>query len=208
MLSIFFADAAENLEAAELDDSRGAPPRSQALRPPVGSLNSLAVNKRAVIEKILACLVAELEMYAQSARSAHADATHDQSKAENKYDTRGLEASYLAQGQSRQAAETETARQLFESFQLRDFGPETPIDIGAVIELELRTCVVGADGERSFYFIGFRAGGTEIIHEDTTILVITPEAPLGRGVMGKRLGDSVQISISGSKRDYRIVSVW
>jgi len=166
------------------------------------------VNKRAVVKKIVACLAAELEMYAQSARSAHADATHEQSKAENKYDTRGLEASYLARGQSRQAAETETARQLFESIRLRDFGPETPIDIGAVIELEARTGAVGVDTERSFYFIGAKAGGTEIVHDDTTILVITPESPLGRNVVGKRLGDSVQIAISRSKRDFRIVSVW
>lgn len=166
------------------------------------------MNKRAVIEKILACLAAELEMYAESARSAHADATHEQSKAENKYDTRGLEASYLARGQSRQAAETETARQLFESMQLRDFGPEAPVDIGAVIELEAGASAVAGGGERSFYFIGARAGGTEIVHGDTTILVITPESPLGRAVAGKRQGDSVQIAISGSKRDYRIVSVW
>jgi len=64
-----------------------------------------ALNKRAIVQKIIALLVAELEGYNRSARAAHAEATDEQCKAENKYDTPGLEASYLARGQSRQAAE-------------------------------------------------------------------------------------------------------
>ena len=163
---------------------------------------SLPVNKRAIVQKIVARLDAELETYAQSARAAHADATHEQSKAENKYDTRGLEASYLARGQSRQAAETETAKQLFLSLELRAFGPETPINLGALMELEVET-----GGERSFYFIGPKAGGTEISHAQKSILVITPESPLGREVMGKRQGAVLRISIGGISRDYRVVSV-
>jgi hypothetical protein len=63
------------------------------------------VNKQFLIQKVLAALAAELSGYERSARAAHAEATDEQSKAENKYDTRGLEASYLARGQSRQAAE-------------------------------------------------------------------------------------------------------
>ena len=119
-----------------------------------------------------------------------------------------MEASYLAQGQSRQAAETELAKQLFESIQLRDFGPETPIDVGAVIELESRTGALGGDGERSFYFIGKKAGGTEVVHGNKTIIVITPESPLGREVMGKRQGDLATMSVSSPKRSYQIATVW
>lgn len=164
------------------------------------------MNKRAIVQKIVDSLVAELELYAQSARAAHADATHEQSKAENKYDTRGLEASYLAHGQSRQAAETETARALFESLKLRDFGPQTPVDVGAVVELEARHDTEPV--ERSFYFIGPKAGGTEIIHAKKSILVITPESPLGREVMGKQQGDLFRFTLAGLSRNYRVVSVW
>ena len=65
------------------------------------------VNKQSLVKKIIARLTGELELYAKAAHAAHAEATHEQSKAENKYDTRGLEASYLARGQSKQAAELE-----------------------------------------------------------------------------------------------------
>ena len=162
------------------------------------------MNKRAIVAKIIASLVAELESYAQSARAAHADATDEQSKAENKYDTRGLESSYLAQGQSRQAAETEVARQLFDSLELRDFGPASPVDVGALVELEADA----GDGERSFYFIGPKAGGTKVEHARKSILVITKESPLGREIVGKLRGDSLRVSIGGRSRDYRVVAVW
>ena len=58
------------------------------------------MNKRAIIKKIVAKLTSELEVYFRAAQFARAEATHEQNKAENKYDTRGLEASYLARGQS------------------------------------------------------------------------------------------------------------
>ena len=62
------------------------------------------MNKRAIIKKIIAKLTGELEVYFRAAQYARDEATHEQNKAENKYDTRGLEASYLARGQSKQAA--------------------------------------------------------------------------------------------------------
>ena len=75
--------------------------------------------------------------YGQSARSAHAEATHEQSKAENKYDTRALEASYLAGGQSLQAAEIEQSIRQFESLEVREFEEAgTRLDVGALVRLE------------------------------------------------------------------------
>ena len=52
------------------------------------------LNKRAIIKKITAKLVGELEIYFRAAQFSRAEATHESNKAENKYDTRGLEASY------------------------------------------------------------------------------------------------------------------
>ena len=72
------------------------------------------VNERTLIRKITAKLADELEVYFRAAQFARAEATHEQNKAEHKYDTRGLEASYLARGQSRQAAEIEAAIAEFE----------------------------------------------------------------------------------------------
>ena len=111
------------------------------------------MNKQSLVKKIIEELTGELALYHKAARAAHAEATHEQSKAENKYDTRGLEASYLARGQSKQAAEIVQAIEQFEKLPLRNFGKGDAIDLGALVELKGKS-------ERSVYFIGPRAGGT------------------------------------------------
>jgi len=158
------------------------------------------MNKRTLIKKIIAHLTGELESYTKAARAAHAEATHEQSKAENKYDTRGLEASYLARGQSRQVAETAKALEDFQKLEVREFQPGEPIDVGALVELE-------AHGERSFYFIGPRAGGTEIRHEKQEVLVITLQSPLGEKLAGRKQGDRWQMEIGGTRSNYQVLSV-
>ncbi len=153
------------------------------------------MDKRSLIDQLLTHLDAELDRYTQAARAAQAGATDDQSRAENKYDTRGLEASYLAHGQSRQALETLQARKLIAALDRRAFGPGEPVNIGALVEL------AGSDGERAFYFVGPSAGGTEVIHDGQEVLVITGQSPLGRQLIGKRAGE--RLTAGG----YRVVAV-
>jgi transcription elongation GreA/GreB family factor len=158
------------------------------------------LNKRAIIRKIIAKLVGELEIYFRAAQFSRAEATHESSKAESKYDTRGLEASYLARGQSKQAAELEAAIAEFEKLPLKKFGADDPIDLGALVELE-------HGGEKTFYFIGPRAGGTEVLHDKKEILVITPQSPLGDRLMGKKPGELPQLNLGGSSQTAKILSV-
>ena len=158
------------------------------------------MNKRALIKKITAKLAGELEVYFRAALASRTEATHESSKAESKYDTRGLEASYLARGQSRQAAELEAAITEFEKLAVRQFEPGEGISLGALVELE-------QGGERSFYFLGPRAGGTEVVQDKKEILVITPQSPLGEQLVGKKSGDRPQLNFGGAKQPARIVAV-
>ncbi|HEV7868150.1 MAG TPA: hypothetical protein VGO90_10740 [Chthoniobacteraceae bacterium] len=158
------------------------------------------MNKQLLVEKIIASLAAGLQGYARSAQAAHAEATDEQSKAENKYDTRGLEASYLAHGQSRQAAEVMQAIAQYESLVLRAFGPKEPIDIGAIVEVERA-------GERAVYFIGPSAGGVEIECDGEPVLVITPQSPLSRQLIGHRQGKRLEVTIGHSRDRCHIVAV-
>jgi len=61
--------------------------------------------------------------------------------------------------------------------------------------------------ERSLYFIGPRAGGTEITHDEREVLVITPQSPLGQQLVGRKQGDKVKLEIAGARNDLRISSV-
>lgn len=86
---------------------------------------------------------------------SHAEATHESSKAESKYDTRGLEAAYLAGGQARQAMEILDSIKLYETLTTKNFAADEPIDLTALVELDV-------GGARSRYFIGPKNGGLEI----------------------------------------------
>ena len=156
--------------------------------------------KPLLIKKIIAELAAELEACDRSARAAHAEATDEQSKAENKYDTRGLEASYLARGQSRQAAEIVEAIQEMDRLPVRNFDAGEPIELGAVVEL-------AGQRERTLFFIGPRGGGKEIALEGQIILVITPQSPLGQQLAGKRQGEQLVMTIGGTRERYRVAAV-
>ncbi len=158
------------------------------------------MNKRAVLQKIIGKLTEELGVYFRAAQNSRAEATHEQNKAESKYDTRGLEASYLARGQSRQAAELEAAIAEFEKLEVRKFAASEPIDLGALVEVEV-------DGEKSLYFLGPRAGGTEIVQDRREILVITPPSPLGAQLLARKQGDRLQLELAGRRQPARILSV-
>lgn len=163
-------------------------------------LAKLDLNKHTIIQKIIAALSLELESYTSSAKTAFAAATDEQSKAENKYDTRALEASYLARGQSIQALEIMRAIQNYETMPVREFIAKAPIDVGALVEL------AGKDG-RTFYFVGPSGGGTELEIEGHCVLVITPGSPMAQQLMGKRRGESLQIKVGRTTDRYEIAAV-
>jgi len=158
------------------------------------------MNKRAILQKITDKLVSELEIYFRAAQFSRAEATHESNKAENKYDTRGLEASYLARGQSKQAAELEAAIAEYQKLGVKKFAAGEAIAVGALVAL-------AHGGETSYYFLGPRAGGTEILHDKKEILVITPQSPLGEQLLGKKVGDRPQLRLGGTAQTATILQV-
>src|SRR5665213_2826086 len=139
------------------------------------------MEKSRLIKQIIASLSESLVVLEKAARASHAEATHESSKAESKYDTRGLEAAYLAGGQARQAMEILDSIKLYETLTTKNFAADEPIDLTALVELHV-------GGARSRYFIGPKNGGLEIEHQQKEITVITPQSPLGQTLVGKQAG--------------------
>ena len=158
------------------------------------------ISKSLIVRRVIALLTAQLENLAGASRTMHADASDEQNKPEDKYDTRALETSYLASAQARQATETEQALAAYQTLILRKFDPKTPIDLTALVELE-------TDGERMFYFVGPKGGGLEITHKGEEIFVITPESPLGKELVGKKVGERIKLALRGPGMEMRVVGV-
>lgn len=142
-----------------------------------------------------------LQMLTHSALEAHAAATHSESKAEDQYDTRGLEASYLAGAQSRRVLELEQILNTYRFVDLKNFGPDTPISATALVELR------SEEGAESLYLLMPNGGGMSVEWEGRKVQAITPQSPLGNVLLKKRVGDEISISVEGSIKDFEIISV-
>jgi len=156
------------------------------------------MDKAPVLEKIINSLQHELETYIRAAKFSHAEATAEENRAENKYDTRGLEASYLAAGQANKVVELEGAITSFE--ELKNMPAIDSVGIGALLKLD-------QGGTTEFYFIGPTAGGTEVEMDGTEILIITPESPLGSQLMGLEAGQKSTLNLAGRKQEVQVISV-
>jgi transcription elongation GreA/GreB family factor len=156
------------------------------------------VNKTGLRDAILRQLRTDLALQANAAALARDEATNEESRARSKYDTHSQEAAYLAEGQARIALDIEASLAAYAALPLPSFGVGDVIALGALVELETA-------GRRSWYFLGPRAGGLELQADGHTILVLTAQSPLGRELIGKRVGDEVKAPGRGAV--VRIVGV-
>lgn len=164
-------------------------------------LVSSCMDKRELLKKFGEVIAQDLAVFTQAAIAAHEAATHAESKPEDQYDTRSVEASYLAGAQSKRAMELEEMHALYQHVDLKTFGPESPIASTALVQLE-------SDGKPSLYLLMPKGGGLSVSFEGKTVHVVTPLSPLGQAVMGRKVGDSVDVAVQRSIKEYEIVQVW
>ncbi|MBT8767555.1 GreA/GreB family elongation factor [Pseudomonas boanensis] len=152
---------------------------------------------RLIVDK----LGADLLLLQRAAQTAYEAATHEENVAENKYDTLGLEASYLATGQARRAAEIKQALGLFEHLNLRAYDASRGIQLSALVVL------AAEDGSEQTLFLGPEAAGLKVVEQGREITVISPRSPLGQGLLGKAEGAEVVIAIGNSRQVFEVVEV-
>lgn len=146
------------------------------------------MEKMALLSQLRAVLEAELEVLVRSATAAKDAATHAENKPENKYDTRGLEASYLAGAQEGRAAELRRDIALLDKIPLRTFGPGDKIAATALVTVE-------KDGAETTYFVMPVGGGSRLNGKDGPVIVVTPQAPLVRAMQeGRETVEVVAVS--------------
>lgn len=140
--------------------------------------------KAALLDLIRSELRQRLDRLTKAAQAAHAAATDQDSKAESKYDTRNLEAGYLASGQAQKVRELAGELVVFEALRLPDFAEDEAIDAGALVELEM-------SGESMRFLLVPAAGGMEVEWEESEITLLSPASPLYRKLVGLRAGEAL-----------------
>jgi transcription elongation GreA/GreB family factor len=138
---------------------------------------------------------------ATSVQAAHEAATHEENVAENKYDTLGLEAAYLATGQARRAEAIRQVMANWRQFRPRPYDPSKGIQLGALV------CLVDSDDRQQQFFLGPDGGSMKLVSGAQFVQVISAEAPLGRAMLGKCEGDEVSIQIAPTRQQFEVLRV-
>lgn len=160
----------------------------------------MVVDKRALIDALIEQLESELISMKEAAQATYDAATNEESKPENEYDTRGLEASYLAGAQAKRAGEIDEVLSIFRRVEIRKFGPQDPIGVTAVVETEFH-------GKRGWVLLMPKGGGQRLRFQGIDIQVITPHAFLGEAMVGLKAGDVAEVEVGDKLNEYEIISV-
>ncbi len=156
------------------------------------------IDKTLILQEISAELGRQLQQLAAAVQSATDGATDEHAKPENKYDTRALELSYLAAGQTERI---EALRKVIAHVHfyrppegLRAAGP------GALLQ-------VAGDRLAPWLFIAPFAASMALEIEGQQVQVLSAQAPLARALLGKQSGDVVRFGVGAAARDIEILGV-
>lgn len=112
-----------------------------------------------------------------------------------------LEFGGLARGQGRRLERVQD-----DLAELARFRPQPPLPdgrtrVGSIVEIEDED---GAEG-RSFFLAPVGAGAELTVPGgDGFLSVVTPASPIGRAVLGRRLGDTIEVTVDGQTRYWKI----
>lgn len=140
------------------------------------------MSKPALLHQIRSELEGQLAVMKAAAKDAKENATGDETKSDGKYDTRAIEAGYLASAQAEQAEKLTEAVRLFSTFDPPLYDDDQAIGSGALVETE-------HDGEIIFYLLAPAGGGHTVEYDGFDCIVLTPEARLYQELLGTKAGE-------------------
>lgn len=158
------------------------------------------MDKRAVLDQILEQLRREIDVLTEAAQATREGATHEEAKPENDKDTRAIEASYLAGAQAERVRELRSSLISLESLRLEPLPADAAVRAGALV-------VVEVDGSRGHYLLAPQGGGMRAQIGGIEVQLLTPRSPLGGALLGRTVGDVVEVVTQRARREYEIVAV-
>ena len=156
------------------------------------NLQRFHMKKKTILEAVLAELENDLHRLQAANEDASAGATSSEARAETKWDTCGLESSYLARGHAQQFKALAASVHELRATPLLSFEGK-PIAEGALVEVK-------QGGEAMLFFLLPCGGGVEVIFEGREITVITPESPVGAALLGKEEGDTYSFRADSTEK--------
>ena len=159
------------------------------------------IDKKKIVEVLIEKLNSELKEVESAARSTRDLATADDLKSEGKYDTRAIEASYLASAQNKRVEEIKLDIQMLEDLEVHVETTSSKLQLGS---LGLISC----NGQERLYFISSTSGGSMLMIDNNPILVISVFSPIGDAALGLGAGESFEVETPKETRQYEIREIY
>lgn len=156
------------------------------------------IDKKNILNALIEILKLELSQVEAAAQSTKDLATADDLKSEGKYDTRAIEASYLASAQQKRVEEIKTDIQMLEEIEIKN---SKKLQMGSL-------ALISHKGNDRYYFLTSTSGGTMLTVDGQTILVISVFSPLGNGALGLEEGESFEVETPKELRSYQVLKVY
>ena len=166
------------------------------------SFSLAAFDKDRLRRDLLRHLEIDLEMLVRRQRDTQAAATHSENRPEHSKDTRATEQGYLARGLATRVAEIKQTIDRVGSLELVRFGGLQPIALTALVMLQDHE-----DGRTRTCWLVPCAGGIALRQGDHALRTLTPRSPLGRALLGLRVGDEGAFPTPGGERGFEILSI-
>jgi transcription elongation GreA/GreB family factor len=157
-------------------------------------------SKARLIDRLRELLREEHAAAERLARETADAANHPEARPENDKDTRKVELSYLAAGQAARAQELEAALSRVAALDCRSFSEGESIEVGALVELDY-------GDKRRRVLLCPAGGGLKLSDERGEISIVTLQSPLGRELLGKRMGDTFELTVEGRLREVEVLRV-
>lgn len=155
--------------------------------------------KQKLLTELIDKMKTEMHELEAAAKSNKDFATDQEFKAESKYDTRSLEASYLASAEMSRVEDLKLDIQMLEEVDLEISQTSSEVCIGSLVELSHKEQV------RSYFLIP-TAGGTLMNVEGKAVLVVSVFSPLGDAILGLKVGEDFEVETPKETRTYKILS--
>lgn len=154
------------------------------------------ISKESILDLILQRSLERLNSAKESYQSALDHSRSDDMKSEGKYDTRAIEAGYLASAKKQRMDELEIE---YASLQKVSPTANDKISLGSLALLERR-------GKELWHFFS-PASGEKIQIGDYTIVIISINSPLSMELMGLSEGDSIDFESPQGDEEITILKI-
>lgn len=163
------------------------------------------MNKEHLIEQLSKQLRGSARVAGDAKANAAQEARFGATPAEKREDARvALEYANLARAQARREAKAQNELKALSGFSPGRFSERAAIDVGAIVEVEDEESQQG----RTFFLAPVGAGITLTgPGGDGVLSVVTPASPVGKAVLGKGVGDTVDVTVKGETREWTITYV-